>query len=172
MRRTLLGQRIRTTTAVVISVAVVGALAPAQAASPAHVAPIASHAAPSGPVRAAADAAVKLSFALSTRVTTARPAEPGDHFKVTVGEETYAAPAPGSWICPTGVWVLQLSRSSLDEEGSDDYPLCTAGDASALADRLKAIGTERIAIVNSLNHSPGGNSRTLPGLGDALATVG
>jgi hypothetical protein len=163
MQLTFLGRRSRATVSVVISAVLVCALAPAGA-----------RAAPkpkSGPIRAGAGADVNPSFALSTRVASARPAEPGLNLRVTVGDETYPAPN-ASWNCPTGVWVLQLDRSSLDKDGSVDYPLCTAADASKLADTLKAIGNEEITIVNSLNFNPGADSQALPGLGDALANIG
>ena len=34
------------------------------------------------------------------------------------------------------------------------------------------VGNQKITVVNSLNHSPHGESLTLPGLGDALAKIG
>ena len=123
-------------------------------------------------MRAGAGAAVQATFPVRTRVVAASPPGPGDRLEVTVGVRTHVAPSAPPWACPTGVWVLVLDRSSLEESGSGIYPLCTEADAAALGTLLKPVPSSKIVILNSLNHTPGVESRTLPGLGKALAEIG
>jgi hypothetical protein len=121
-------------------------------------------------------AAAPPTFPLQTRVVTTAPAEPGDHFEVTVGKVTHPAPAPPAWSCPTGVWVLVLGRGTLNQDnsnvGSADYPLCTTADAKALGTVLAGIPDTDMVIVNSLHHS-GTGPTVLNNLGtDALSKIG
>jgi hypothetical protein len=136
--------------------------------------PAAAGAAPAGtpaPLGADPESTVDPTFDLKTRVVADGSAEPGNRLEVEVGNKTHRSPA-GSWSCPTGVWVLELERKSLEVEASDSYPLCSEADTKVLAETLKTVSSERTVIVNSLNQAPGGDARTLKGLGKALAPIG
>ena len=116
-------------------------------------------------------------FPLQTRVVTSAPAEPGDHFEVTVGDVDHAAPPAPAWSCPNGVWVLVLMRATLNQDssnvGSADYPLCSTADVKALGTVLAGIPDTDMVIVNSLNHSGPGGGASQPDLGtDALSKIG
>ena len=107
-------------------------------------------------------------FAFATRVMTSLvPHSAGP--AVTVGSVTYGAPHLSA-SCAAGVWVLQLGRKDLDLTSSKPYPICNATDASQLSAKLKAIGSNQLVIVNSINS--GQKSVTVPGLGDALKAIG
>ncbi|MGH3235566.1 MAG: hypothetical protein ACRDOH_20410 [Streptosporangiaceae bacterium] len=110
-------------------------------------------------------------FSLQTRVVTYSPAEPGDHFAVKVGDTTHPAPAAPAWACGTGAWVLALNRQSLDVASSEDYPLCSDRDVTALGAVLSHIPAADLVIVNTLYH--GGSAPPIKGLGSrALARIG
>ncbi len=67
-------------------------------------------------------------FAFSSRFITAPSGVPGERLAVTIGDRTHAAPAPSQWVCPTGVWVLTLSRRTLEPLSSEERPLCRDED--------------------------------------------
>ncbi|MTD16023.1 hypothetical protein GIS00_18975 [Nakamurella sp. YIM 132087] len=118
-------------------------------------------------------------YAFRSRIVTATPAGPGDHYAVHIGDEVFPAPAATAQACSTGVWILRFSRTTLAlvtpdpaKKESTVYPLCDRHDAAALDAHLRAIPSTEMVVVNSLNRAPGGQPLTLSGLTTALGRIG
>jgi len=110
-------------------------------------------------------------LAFQSRMVTATPPEPGDHFAVTVGATSYPAPAGQVWPCATGVWLLVLDRSGVNMVSSTSYPLCSSGNLSTVTNALKAITNADFVVVNSLHHDGSAAGPALK-LGSAMALIG
>ncbi|MGI8415260.1 MAG: hypothetical protein ACR2P2_03445, partial [Nakamurella sp.] len=110
-------------------------------------------------------------FDFESRVITD---EGSDRLAVRIDDTEIRTPAlTTAWPCPTGVWVLGLTRTGALPKSSNTYPLCSRSDVDALAAALRSPAlTDLEVVVNSLNRATGGPALTLTGLTTALGQVG
>jgi hypothetical protein len=111
-------------------------------------------------------------YPIETRIVISAP----DSFEVNVGKTSYENPPAASWPCTTGVWVLALTRKSLEPADSTlpmgkDMPLCSNNDAKALGKYFTTLGHD-LVVVNSLFHQDNNTAGPLPSLSLAMEELG